>query len=39
LWWTRRRPWRPLTYTALRALLNRVNDRIGANISWRAIQN
>ena len=38
LWWTRRRPWRPLTYTALRALLNRVNDRIGANISWHDLR-
>jgi integrase/recombinase XerC len=33
LWWTRRRPLRPLTYTALRALLNRINDRIGANVT------
>ena len=33
LWWTRRHPLRPLTYTALRAVLNRINDRIGANIT------
>jgi integrase/recombinase XerC len=33
LWWTRRRPLRPLTYTALRALLNRINERIGANVT------
>ena len=33
LWWTRRRPLRPLTYTALRAVLNRINDRIGANVT------
>lgn len=33
LWWTRRRPLRPLTYTALRAVLWRINDRIGTNVS------
>lgn len=33
LWWTRRPPVRPLTYTALRAVLNRINARIGANIT------
>lgn len=33
LWWTRRRPLRPLTYTALRAVLGRINDRIGTNVS------
>jgi integrase/recombinase XerC len=33
LWWTRRRPVRPLTYTALRAVLNRINVRIGADIT------
>ena len=33
LWWTRRRPVRPLTYTALRAVLNRINARIGADIT------
>jgi integrase len=33
LWWTRRRPLRPLSYTALRAVLNRINDKIGANIT------
>ena len=33
LWWTRRRPLRPLSYTALRALLNRVNEKIGTNVT------
>jgi integrase len=33
LWWTRRQPLRPLTYTALRALLNRINERIGTNVT------
>ncbi|WP_405805457.1 tyrosine-type recombinase/integrase [Streptomyces sp. NBC_01187] len=32
VWWTRRGPLRPLTYTALRAVLNRINERIGANV-------
>jgi hypothetical protein len=31
--WTRRHPLRPLTCTALRAVLRRINDRIGANIT------
>jgi len=33
LWWTRRRPYRPLTYTALRAILRRINERIGTNVA------
>lgn len=33
LWWTRRRPLRPLTYTALRAVLNRINEQIDANVT------
>jgi integrase len=33
LWWTRRHPLRPLTYTALRAVLGRINTRIGANVT------
>ncbi|MEV1173401.1 site-specific integrase [Nonomuraea sp. NPDC049784] len=33
LWWTRRRPLRQLTYTALRALLNRINQRIRTNVT------
>ena len=33
LWWTRRHPLRPLTYTALRAVLSRINARIGADIT------
>ncbi|MER6330552.1 tyrosine-type recombinase/integrase [Streptomyces sp. NPDC001034] len=32
VWWTRRGLLRPLTYTALRAVLNRINTRIGANL-------
>ncbi|MEV7810311.1 site-specific integrase [Streptomyces flaveolus] len=32
VWWTRRGALRPLTYTALRAVLNRINARIGANV-------
>lgn len=31
LWWTLRRPWRPLTYHAARAMLNRANDLLGSN--------
>jgi integrase len=33
LWWTRRRPFRPLTYTALRAILRRINGRLDTNIT------
>lgn len=33
LWWTLRRPFRPLTYHAAHRMFERVNDRIGAN--WR----
>ena len=33
LWWTRRQPRRPLTYTAMRAVLGRVNARLGTNLS------
>ncbi len=33
LWWTRRRPLRPLSYTALRALLNRINEKVGTNVT------
>ena len=29
----RRRPLRPLSYTALRAVLNRINEQIGANVT------
>lgn len=38
LWWTRRHPLRPLTYTALRAVLTRINDRIGANVSFHDLR-
>ncbi|WP_264776802.1 tyrosine-type recombinase/integrase [Deinococcus aetherius] len=31
LWQTRRGPYRPLNYSALRGVLNRVNDRLGTN--------
>ncbi|MCX5317995.1 site-specific integrase [Streptomyces sp. NBC_00154] len=31
LWWTLRRPFRPLTYHAARAMLNRANELLGAN--------
>lgn len=33
LWWTRRRPFRPLTYTALRAILRRINEQLDTNIT------
>ncbi len=31
LWWTLRRPWRPLVYHAARAMFVRANDLLGAN--------
>ncbi|MFJ5888134.1 tyrosine-type recombinase/integrase [Streptomyces californicus] len=31
LWWTLRRPWRPLTYHAARAMFDRANDLLGSN--------
>ncbi|MEU8793493.1 site-specific integrase [Streptomyces sp. NPDC048643] len=31
LWWTLRRPWRPLNYDAARAMFNRANQVLGAN--------
>ncbi|MEU6721990.1 tyrosine-type recombinase/integrase [Nonomuraea sp. NPDC046802] len=31
LWWTLRRPWRPLNYYAARAMFARANDVLGAN--------
>jgi site-specific recombinase XerC len=31
LWWTRRRPFRPLTYHAARAMFDRAADALGAN--------
>ncbi len=33
LWWTLRRPWRPLTYHAARAMFTRANQVLGANWS------
>ncbi|WP_399139570.1 tyrosine-type recombinase/integrase [Streptomyces sp. NBUA17] len=31
LWWTLRRPWRPLTYHAARAMFDSANDLLGSN--------
>ncbi|MFD6995016.1 tyrosine-type recombinase/integrase [Streptomyces mirabilis] len=31
LWWTLRRPWRPLEYDAARMMFNRANDLLGSN--------
>jgi site-specific recombinase XerD len=31
LWWTLRRPWRPLKYDAARAMFNRANELLGSN--------
>ncbi|MFD8608953.1 tyrosine-type recombinase/integrase [Streptomyces sp. NPDC059631] len=31
LWWTLRRPWRPLEYDAARMMFNRANEILGAN--------
>lgn len=33
LWWTLRRPYRPLQYSALRAVLERVNQNLGTSIT------
>jgi integrase len=33
LWWTLRRPWRPLTYDAARLMFTRANAALGANWS------
>jgi integrase len=33
VWWTLRRPWRPLTYDAIRAVLRRANADLGTNWS------
>lgn len=33
LWWTRRSPVRPLTYTAARAVLARANAKLGTNLT------
>lgn len=38
LWWTLRKPIRPLTYSALRAVLGRANDHLGANISFHDLR-
>lgn len=31
LWWTLRKPWRPLTYHAARAMFTRANELLGSN--------
>lgn len=33
LWWTLRRPYRPLKYSAMRAVLERVNKALGATVT------
>jgi integrase/recombinase XerC len=38
LWVTRRTPVRPLTYFALRQILERVNARLGTNITWHDLR-
>jgi integrase/recombinase XerC len=38
LWLTLRSPIRPLTYFALRQVLERINDRLGTNISWHDLR-
>lgn len=38
LWLTRRQPARPLTYFALRQVLERANAELGANISWHDLR-
>lgn len=39
VWWTLRRPVRPMTYSALRQVLNRANTRIGgANITFHDLR-
>ncbi|WP_435593859.1 tyrosine-type recombinase/integrase [Nocardia sp. bgisy118] len=38
VWWTLRRPTRPLTYWALRQVLNRANERLGANVTFHDLR-
>jgi integrase/recombinase XerC len=38
LWWTRRGPARPLTYWALRQILNRANDQLGSNVTFHDLR-
>ncbi|MEU4323425.1 tyrosine-type recombinase/integrase [Nocardia fluminea] len=38
LWWTNRRPTRPLTYSALRQVLNRANEQLGANVTFHDLR-
>ncbi|WP_327115072.1 site-specific integrase [Nocardia sp. NBC_01730] len=38
LWWTIRRPTRPSTYWALRQVLNRANERLGANVTFHDLR-
>jgi integrase len=38
LWWTLRRPLRPLTYHAVHRMFERVNDRAGTSASLHALR-
>lgn len=38
LWWTLRRPTRPLTYWALRQILNRANEQLGSNVTFHDLR-
>lgn len=38
LWWTLRRPVRPLAYSALRQVLNRANATLGSNITFHDLR-
>jgi integrase len=38
LWWTVRGPTRPLTYWALRQILNRANDQLGSNVTFHDLR-
>lgn len=38
LWWTLRRPYRPLTYHAARAVLLRAQTTLGSNWSWHDLR-
>lgn len=38
LWWTLRRPWRPLTYHAVHRMFERVNDAVGTTATLHALR-
>jgi site-specific recombinase XerD len=38
LWWTLRRPWRPLTYHAAHRMFERVNDRAGTSATLHSLR-